>query len=160
MIKRRSLLLCPALLLALATGAFASDIMVMNAMAPKSLTPSAKSAAIYLMLMNHGSASDTLSKTETPVADHAMAHQTVEEDGVMKMREVEGLELKAGDMITFAPGGYHIMLTGLKAPLKVGDSFPLTLTFKSAGPVQVDVKVVDKVEGSAKEHDHSTMTSD
>ena len=51
-------------------------------------------------------------------------------DGVMKMREVEGLELKPGDMITFAPGGYHIMLIGLKAPLKVGDSFPLTLTFQ------------------------------
>ncbi len=51
-------------------------------------------------------------------------------------------------MIAFAPGGYHIMLTGLKAPLKTGDSFPLTLTFAGAGEVKVDVKVVEKVDGA------------
>ncbi len=95
MMNRRSLLLSPALLLALASGAFASDIMVMNAVAPKSLTPTAQTAAIYLMLMNHGSAADTVTKLETPVAAHAMMHQSVEEDGVMKMREVEAFELKA-----------------------------------------------------------------
>lgn len=148
MMNRRSLLLSPALLLALASGAFASDIMVMNAVAPKSLTPTAQTAAIYLVLMNHGSAGDTVTKLETPVAAHAMMHQSVEEDGVMKMREVGAFELKAGDMIAFAPGGYHIMLTGLKAPLKTGDSFPLTLTFAGAGDVKVDVTVVEKVDGA------------
>lgn len=122
--------------------------MVMNAVAPKSLTPSARSAAVYMMLMNHGSAADVLAKVETPVADHATAHQSIEEDGVMKMREVEAFELKAGDTISFAPGGYHVMLTGLKSPLRTGDSFPLTLTFKSAGEVRVEVKVVDKVDGA------------
>ena len=148
MMNRRSLLLSPALLLALGTGAFASDIMVMNAVAPKSLTADAPTAAVYLMLMNHGSASDTITATATPVAAHAMMHQSLEENGVMKMREVGNFELKAGAMIAFAPGGYHIMLTGLKAPLKTGDSFPITLTFKTAGDVTVDVKVVDKVDGA------------
>jgi copper(I)-binding protein len=155
MTQFRSLLLAPAALLAFAAAALANDIMVMDAKAPASLTPVTKTAAIYMMLMNHGMEADVLKSVSTPAADHASAHQTIEDNGVMKMREIENLELKPHDTVTFAPGGNHIMLTGLKAPLKAGDTLPLVLTFEKAGEVTIDVQVVDKVEGSAAEHEHT-----
>ena len=150
----RFLALAPLTLLALAVPAFASDIMVMDAQAPASLTASAKTAAVYMMLMNHGAAADALTAITTPAADRATPHQTINDNGVMKMREIEKLTLEPQGMMMFAPGGAHIMLTGLKAPLKAGDSFPLVMTFEKAGDVKVDVKVVDKVAGGM---DHSQM---
>ena len=51
----------------------------------------------------------------------------------MKMRQVDAVPLPAGQAVTLSPGGYHIMLVDLKAPLVAGQSFPLTLTFEKAG---------------------------
>jgi copper(I)-binding protein len=59
----------------------------------------------------------------------------------MKMEPVTGLVIKANDAVAFAPGGLHIMLTGLRRPLVLGQSFPLTLTFAKAGPVETTVTV-------------------
>ena len=153
MTTRRFLMFAAPLLLALSAPAWASDIMVMGAQAPASLTPVAKTAAVYMVIMNHGTEADVLQSASAGVSEKAAAHQTQNDKGIMKMREVEGLEIKPNDMVTFAPGGYHIMLTGLKAPLKAGGSFPLVLHFKTAGDVSVDVKVVDKVEGANMDHD-------
>lgn len=62
----------------------------------------------------------------------------------MRMREVtDGVAVAPGTTVKFAPGGYHIMLMGLKQPLKAGDRFPLTLKFAKAGSVTVDVQVED-----------------
>ena len=77
MTKLLSLALSPLALLALAAAAFASDIMVMNAEAPASLTPVSKTAAIYMILMNHGAEADVLKGLTTPVATHATPHRAV-----------------------------------------------------------------------------------
>ena len=61
--------------------------------------------------------------------------------GTMKMRPLAGLDLVPGKPIKLAPGGYHVMLLGLKAPLKQGESFPLTLQFEHAPPLTVTVTV-------------------
>jgi copper(I)-binding protein len=60
---------------------------------------------------------------------------------VMKMRQVDGIDLPAGKAVSLKPGGYHIMLTGLAKPLKEGDTFPLILDFAKAGDRQVNVSV-------------------
>jgi len=60
---------------------------------------------------------------------------------VMRMREVDGIDVPPGQRVELKPGGMHIMFMGLKAPLKAGDSFPATLTFQKAGDVKVSVKV-------------------
>ena len=60
--------------------------------------------------------------------------------------------LDPGKPVTFAPGGYHVMLMGLKAPLKVGDSFPLTLTFEHAHPVTVNATVEATSGGAMRDH--------
>lgn len=153
MLTRRSLVLLPTLLIAFAAPACASDIMVMNAEAPASLTPTSRTAAVYLVLMNHGTDTDVLTGVKTIRAERATPHQTIDDNGVMKMRELKGLELKPHETVTFAPGGNHIMLTGLNAPLKAGETFPLVLTFKTAGDVTIEVQVVQKVSGG-EAHEH------
>lgn len=101
----------------------------------------AKNGAAYLTIVNRGPADDRLVAISTPAAGTAALHQTVEQQGVMTMNPVAVLDLKAGAKIAFAPGGYHIMLMNLKAPLKEGQSFPMTLTFEKAGKVEIMVKV-------------------
>ena len=60
----------------------------------------------------------------------------------MKMRQVGGIDLPAGEKVTLAPHAYHIMLFGLASDLKAGDRFPLTLDFAHAGPQTVSVRVI------------------
>jgi copper(I)-binding protein len=71
----------------------------------------------------------------------------------MRMREVDSVDLPAGKKIVFEPGGYHIMLLGLKKKLVEGERFPLTLEFEKAGKITVDI-AVDKPGAGAVEHKH------
>jgi len=71
----------------------------------------------------------------------AEVHQTSAVNGVMQMRPVAAVKVPHGQLVTFGPGGLHVMLMGLKQPLKQGDSFPLTLTFTKAGDVTVNAMV-------------------
>jgi periplasmic copper chaperone A len=131
--------------------ALASDIMVMNAMARASLTPVAKSGAVYLSIMNHGNTDDKLLSLSATKAATAEIHETTMDGDVMKMRALEtALNIPAGATVEMKPGGVHIMLTGLKAPMKKGDVVAVTLVFERAGPVKLDVPVGDV----AAEHDH------
>lgn len=139
----------------MATTALANDIMVINAHTSASLTPKAKSAAVYLTLMNHGSEADTLTAIKTDSAETAEAHQTLDENGVMKMRAVETLSVNPHETVTFEPGGLHIMLTGLKAPLIEGQHIMLVMMFEKAGEIGVDVPVVGKLGNAAStSHEH------
>ena len=64
------------------------------------------------------------------------------DNGVMKMRPIAGgIALDSGKSVAFEPGGRHIMLMGLKAPLKAGDKFPITFVFAHAAPMTVSVTV-------------------
>jgi copper(I)-binding protein len=103
--------------------------------------PGAETAAVYLVLMNHGAVDDRLTAISTPVADKAELHRTVDSGGMSKMDAVPDFTIKANDGATFEPGGLHIMLMGLKQQLKIGDSFPVTLTFAKAGAVTVTASV-------------------
>jgi copper(I)-binding protein len=100
----------------------------------------ARTAAIYLRITAKG-AGDRLVGCSTPVAEKAQVHSETMANGVMEMRPVAALAVTPGTPTVLKPGGYHIMLIGLKQPLKAGDSFPLTLDFASAGKQQVSVRV-------------------
>jgi copper(I)-binding protein len=115
--------------------------------------PNASSAAAYVTLTDPGQP-DILTGASTPVAATAEVHETTNDGGIMKMRPVGPLPLDPGKPVTFAPGGYHIMLTGLKQPLKQGDHFPLTLTFAHAAPVTVQVAVA-AIGSSTEPMDHT-----
>lgn len=101
----------------------------------------ATTGATYGTLINNGSSADRLLSATTPVADKVQFHSVSEEGGVSRMREMHTVEVAPGAKVTFSPGGMHIMLVGLKQPLKEGQSFPLTFSFEKAGKVDVTVSV-------------------
>src|SRR3546814_7663300 len=86
--------------------------------------------------------SDVCSSDPSPVAEHVEIHEHVMDGNAMRMRPVDGVPLPAGGMAELQPGGYHVMLIGLKHPLKQGEHFPLTLTFEKAGTVTIEVPVL------------------
>ena len=101
----------------------------------------AKTGAAYMTLVNQGQTDDRLIGVATPVAGEAQIHSMSLENGVMMMRPVPGIDVKAGAIAMLKPGGYHVMLMDLKQPLVEGQSFPITLTFEKAGPMQVTAKI-------------------
>ncbi len=100
----------------------------------------AKTGAAYLTITDQGQP-DQLTGASTPIAASAELHESMDDMGMMKMRPIAGLTLTPGKPVKLAPGGYHLMLMGLKAPLKAGDTFPLTLQFTHAPPQTVTVTV-------------------
>jgi hypothetical protein len=101
----------------------------------------AKTGAAYLTIANKGASDDRLVAAATPAAAKAELHVTSMDGAVMKMRPIAAVDIKAGAQAEFKPGGMHIMLVDLAAPLKVGQSFALTLTFEKAGRVETTVTV-------------------
>jgi len=142
----------------LAAAAMASDVMVMNAYARASATSVAKSGAVYLTIMNHGSEPDRLIGISTDAARMAHIHETTEEDGVASMRSVDELEIAAHGGQALVPGGLHVMLFDLKEPLKEGSHFKITLQFERNGQVVVDVPVGGVAADSAEHSGHGSGT--
>jgi copper(I)-binding protein len=143
-------------IIASATGASANDVMVMNAYARASATPVAKAGAAYVSLMNHGAEADRLLSVSTLAAASAELHTTVMEGDVMKMKTVGSLEIAPMATVEMQPGGLHVMLVGLSAPLKEGQKIELVFTFEKAGEVKVEVPVGAVAAGS---HDHASGES-
>lgn len=95
----------------------------------------------YVTLKNSGAAADKLVSATADVARKVEVHEMAMDNGVMKMRPVNGLEIPAGQSVELKPGGYHIMFMGLKQQLKAGDTVKGVLTFEKAGAVPVEFKV-------------------
>ena len=106
----------------------------------------------YMTITNKGSTDDRLVGGRTPAATRVEIHEMSMDGGVMRMRKLAGgLALPAGETVTLAPGGYHVMFIGLKAPFRAGDSVPVTLDFQKAGSVTVEFRVQAT---SPADHDH------
>ncbi|MCK1277378.1 copper chaperone PCu(A)C [Bradyrhizobium sp. 61] len=103
--------------------------------------PGAKTGAAYLTVMNNGATPDRLLGATTPLADKVEFHKETEESGVSRMREVPSVEVQPGAKVTFKPGEMHMMMVGLKQPLKEGQNLPLTLQFEKAGNVAVTASI-------------------
>jgi copper(I)-binding protein len=99
--------------------------------------PRAPAAGGFLTITNHGGEPDRLIAVSSPVAEIGEIHEMKVEDGVMTMRPLDGgLEIPPNETVSLKPGGYHIMLIGLKAPLVEGEEVPVTLTFETAGSIE------------------------
>ncbi|WP_297780306.1 copper chaperone PCu(A)C [uncultured Roseovarius sp.] len=113
----------------------------------------AKSAAAYMAISNEGAATERLIGIETPAATKTSLHTTEHgSDGVARMQPVAGIEIPAGETVVLEPGGLHVMLMGLTAPLKEGAMVPSTFVFEQAGRIEVEF-MVDPTDGV----DHSKM---
>lgn len=107
------------------------------------VTPAGASVAGgYFTLENEGTAADRLVSATAEIAGKTEIHEMSVKDGVMTMRALpDGIAVPAGAKVAFAPGGYHLMFLGIKAPLTEGESFKGSLTFEKAGTVEVSFKV-------------------
>ena len=106
----------------------------------RATAPNARVGGLFFTLTDR-STPDRLLSASTPVAATAEIHRTVNENGVMKMLPIDGIDLNPGQPVEFKPGGLHIMLIDLKEPLKQGEKFPLTLTFESGKTATVQVAI-------------------
>jgi hypothetical protein len=108
----------------------------------RATAPTAPAGGGYLTIVNKGTTADRLVAVRSPVAQAAAIHEMKMEGNIMRMRELDkGLEIPAGGTVTLAPSGFHVMLMGLKGPLKQGTKVPLTLVFEKAGSIDVELSV-------------------
>lgn len=133
-------LLAVAAALLIATAATAQTRVEVTDAWARATPGKAENGAAYLTIASP--TPDRLTGLSTPVAEAAELHQMTMEDGIMRMRPLAGVDLPAGRKVVLGPGGAHIMLVGLKGPLRQGQSFPLTLHFKKAGASEVAVTVL------------------
>jgi hypothetical protein len=135
---------CTFLTWALAAGASTAlahkGVNVEDAWA-RATPPGAKTGAAYFVISAHDGYTDRLVGVSSPVATKAEFHTNVMEDGMMKMRQIESVEVSGDAPAGFEPGGNHVMLMGLKGPLTEGDQFQMTLTLEKLGAIETQVTV-------------------
>jgi len=120
------------------------DIKVSNAWSRPTIGQAP--GAVYLTIDNKGDGADRLTGAFTDHAAMAMVHQNEVVNGISKMRMAGEINVPAHDKIEMKPGGTHIMLEGLRAPLRTGDDFDLVLKFRGSKDQTVKVNVL-KPEG-------------
>jgi copper(I)-binding protein len=137
--------LAAAAVLTLSAPAFAGDYRVGGVEVRRPWTRPAQAGMNgvgYLTLANVGAKPLKLVAIESPAAQSVTVHQSSMANGVMAMREVTGgLALAPGAKVEFSPGGYHLMLIGLKAPQALGGKTPVTLVFDSGLKMKIDLSV-------------------
>lgn len=106
----------------------------------RTTAPGAATGAGYLTIVNEGAA-DRLVSASSPAAEKVELHESAMDGMVMTMRPLGPVGIKAGETLALAPGGKHLMFTGLKAPFVAGAKVPVTLTFEIAGVRQVELEV-------------------
>jgi copper(I)-binding protein len=135
---RRTLLALVVTLLA--PPAVAADIRIEDSWARASLGQ-ARNGAAYMTIHTIGPQPDRLVAASSPVAGKVELHNNVVVGNVAQMRPVDAIEVTPGSPAVLQPGGLHVMLLDLRAPLQAGQSFPVTLRFERAGEVQVHVEI-------------------
>jgi copper(I)-binding protein len=141
------LMLVSALFLAGCGGNQGPDIRISDPWARPS-PKMATSGAAYMIIENKGNEDDALIGVEGDVSDAIEIHEMlIDENNVMRMKPVEGqrLVIPAKSKVELKPGGYHIMLIGLKKPLQEGEEIEITLKFEKSGDIKVKapVKMMD-----------------
>ena len=121
--------------------AMSGSIKIENAWA-RATPGMAKNGGAYFTARNTGKGADRIVGVSADVAEKVELHTHLNDNGIMRMRQVDGVDVPAGGEVAFKPGGYHIMFIGLHKPLKEGERFPVTLMFEKAGKQTVEINVM------------------
>jgi periplasmic copper chaperone A len=124
----------------------------------RATAPGASIAGGYMIIRNPGAAADRLVSASSPASARVEMHVSVNENGVMKMREVPGYDVPAKGAFELKPGGAHMMFVDIKRPFKEGEKVPVTLKFEKAGEVKAEFQV-GGMGGSASPMDHNMHMS-
>lgn len=141
------------LALFVACGASAQSVEVKDAWV-RGTVPAQKSTGVFMEIA--GKNNSRLVSAESPVAGVVEIHNMTMTNGVMKMFQVDGIDVPAGRTVKLAPGGYHVMFMGLKQQMKPGERVPLKLTFELADKKRESVELsveVRNIKGE-KNHEH------
>lgn len=140
--KRRTLTaLLAASLLSLAATASLAQVKVDRAWARPTVTGQQGGGGFLRLSSVSG---DRLVGGSTPLAERFELHSMAMKGDVMEMRQVDAIELPAGQTVELKPGGLHVMFIGLKQPLVLGSKVPVTLKFEKAGEVKIDFDVMPR----------------
>ena len=153
--KKLSLLLASLLVSAGALAA-AADMVTVDEPYVRLAPPNAPATGAFMVIKNAGDKDVKVVKVDNPASKATELHTHLNENGVMKMRPVAAIEVKSKGETALKPGGLHVMLINLHAPMKEGDVVPITLTFDDGSSKKVDAKVVKTMAAGmpAMEHKH------
>ncbi len=120
----------------------------------RAVPPGQPNSASFMVLQNTDAQGHALMAVESPVSKVVELHTHTMEEGMMRMRQVEKIDLPAGEAVALQPGGLHVMLIGLKQELIPGEDIPMTLVFEDGSKKQITAPV-RKLQMHMKQMDHS-----
>jgi copper(I)-binding protein len=138
----------PAALLAgpaVAQETHAGDLMIKDAVV-RAMPPGVPNTSGYLTIVNAGAKPDALVSASCDCARSVEPHLSHVMDGQAMMMPTGPVTVPAKGQVSFSPGGYHLMVMGLKTPLKDGSVQEMTLKFRHAGSVKVPFRVATRIE--------------
>jgi len=118
----------------------------------RALPPVVPNGAAYFTLVNHSNKDIVVTGVSSDIAKHSMLHESYFDDGKVAMRHIEELVINPHKSVIFKPGGFHVMLMGLKKPLTKGGEFTMSFQLKDGSQITTSVTVKDAP--SMKEHAH------
>lgn len=116
--------------------------------------PNAPATGAFMVIKNNGDKDIKVLKADNPVSKVTELHTHLNEGGVMKMRPVPGIDIKAKGEAVLKPGGLHVMMIDLKASMKEGDVVPITLSFDDGSSKVVEAKVVRPMPAASMPMEH------
>ncbi len=121
-------------------GAQASEVTIEDPYV-RAVPPGQPVTAAFFVAINQGNAPRAIVGAQTPIAERAEVHEHIHDQGVMRMRAVERVAVPAHGRVAFEPGGYHVMLIGLKRALKPGERVHLSLTLDDGTRIALQPEV-------------------
>ena len=116
--------------------------------------PNVKVMAAYLEIKNYGGNPRVLTNVSSPVFDQLSIHQSVMHGDMVHMEQLKELSIPPRASVVLKPGGMHLMLTGAKKPLNIGDQVPMTLLFQSGEKIEVNATVRSGQVAGMEDHQH------
>ncbi len=126
-------------------------LQLLNATA-RATKPGMSSSAAYMTIQNGTDKAVQIRSLTSPVAKKTELHTTEMHNGMMKMRRVDNLTINPGDEVELKPGGYHVMLMGLKKPIATNSKVPVTITFSNGEKKTVVAHAMDEIKGQHMAH--------
>lgn len=137
----------------------AEELMIMDPWIRAS-APGDQMGAGYMVIHNRGTETARLVGVAGEVADRIELHTHTQVDGLMRMIEVESVEIAAGEQVAFEPGGFHVMFMGIADQFEAGDTHSLTLEFDGTDAMEVEFTVQPIDYSGEMDHDDMEMDSD
>lgn len=147
-------LLAAAMLFSAGAFAAAADQVSAQDAYVRLAPPGAPATGAFMVLKNTGDKDVKVVKADNPLSKATEMHNHINDGGVMRMRPVPAIDIKAKGEVVLKPGSLHIMLIDLKEPMKEGDMVPITLNFDDGSSKKVDAKVVRPTAPAAMPMEH------